>query len=456
MNREARTGIAILLISLICPCLALAQIEIQKDQSLQVGKPCPDFVFNQVEYYFKEKVTLKDFRGKWLILDCWNSHCMACITSFPHVSEMQKEFEGKVQFLLIGYTGSLYNYEGKSDYSHIKVMYNRLMTKENLELAIVYDSLIFKQFDIGACPYIIIIDDQGIVRGLTTRLTSENLNELLEGKDPVLDKPYSPSQISKKESMYDRNTPLLIHGNLGNETDYLYRSVLTKWEENEPTESTTYFHRNKNLVQFLCMSVFDLYQVAYGDTIPPRPEMGKPTAYGKNWYGPVLEIKDSTVFITNWNKKTGYYNYSLCVPTGKINTLDLQKIMQRDLMSYFGYSVKVEKRIMPCWNLVVNEDSKEGLKTERGPYALKGDFVNGFSLQNAPVSMLIFALEAMNKTNIPYIDRTGIIGNIDLNLSSGTYFQEDSREELRQNGFELIKDSTMMNVIVIRDPVSQN
>jgi hypothetical protein len=38
----------------------------------EVGKPCPDFTLNNVAYYSKKKVSLNDFKGKWLILDFWN------------------------------------------------------------------------------------------------------------------------------------------------------------------------------------------------------------------------------------------------------------------------------------------------------------------------------------------------------------------------------------------------
>ncbi len=33
----------------------------------EVGRPMPDFHFDDVQYYAKEKVTLADFKGQWLV-----------------------------------------------------------------------------------------------------------------------------------------------------------------------------------------------------------------------------------------------------------------------------------------------------------------------------------------------------------------------------------------------------
>jgi hypothetical protein len=52
----------------------------------EVGKPCPDFTLHNIEYYSKKEASVKDFRGKWLILDFWNKGCGACIASFPKIN----------------------------------------------------------------------------------------------------------------------------------------------------------------------------------------------------------------------------------------------------------------------------------------------------------------------------------------------------------------------------------
>src|ERR1700737_2636278 len=75
--------------------------------NLEVGKPCPNFVLHNIEYFPKTQASLKDFKGKWLVLDFWNRYCASCVNSFPKTNDMQKEFYNNVQFIYVGYNGSL-------------------------------------------------------------------------------------------------------------------------------------------------------------------------------------------------------------------------------------------------------------------------------------------------------------------------------------------------------------
>ena|SRR5450631_146523 len=454
INLLARIGMAILLMIAVLSKMSAQSGVQKKEELLKVGKPCPDFTLDHVEYYPKKSVSLKDFRGKWLILDCWTSRCMACISSFPHTNQMQKEFAGKVQYLLVGNIAAFHDLNERSDDQHIRSLYNKLRVKEQLELSIAFDSVFFKQFDIGACPYMIIIDEKGIVRGLTTMLNSDQLNDLLMGGTPVLNKPYNLSQFEQIENSYDQLTPLLVHGNGGDETDFIYRSVLTRYKSSQPVMAAYYFYRINNLAQFTGMSLPFLYQAAFGDTTLADLDFNIKPA-DKFWNRPVLETRDSLLFKKSILDTNALYNYSQVVPAGKATSLNMQKNMQRDLTNYFGYKVTVEKRQMPCWNLIANQGAKEKLKTKGSPYAMEGDYVNGFTLTNAPVSSLIGALWTMNQLGPPYIDLTGICGNIDIRMNHGTYFHSETLDELRKYGLDLVKDSIRMKVIVIRDPSDQ-
>ena len=39
-----------------------------------VGKPCPDFTLNNLVNSKKPSLSLKDFKGKWLMIDIWDSN----------------------------------------------------------------------------------------------------------------------------------------------------------------------------------------------------------------------------------------------------------------------------------------------------------------------------------------------------------------------------------------------
>lgn len=164
------------------------------DSLLVVGKPLPRFTLNEVKYFKKKKVTLDDFKGNWLILDCWNRYCSICLKKMPHIDSLQKEFKNQgVQFLLIGYTGS--QYSKRTDEHLIKNLYERNRKEIGLNLSIAYDSLLFHQYRIGPCPYIIIVDPNGIVRGLTNNITAFQLKDLMLGKQVELNRVYTRKSV---------------------------------------------------------------------------------------------------------------------------------------------------------------------------------------------------------------------------------------------------------------------
>ena len=132
----------------------------------EVGKPMPNELIHNIHYFKKKQASIEDFKGKWLILDFWNTGCTACVASFPHVNEEMKEFKDKISFMLIGRQ----DIENK-----IPAMYERFRQKERLEMPCAYDSIICKRFNIWAGPTIIIIDPKGIVRGYTYSLTERQI-----------------------------------------------------------------------------------------------------------------------------------------------------------------------------------------------------------------------------------------------------------------------------------------
>jgi len=173
----------VLLIAVFCFDRAFSQ---DPNAYPKIGKPCPDFHFKDVEHYSKKSISLKDFKGQWLMLDFWNRYCSVCLGRMPGTDSLHKKFSKRVSFILVGYTGSRYTH--RSDDKPIHELYGKLRERLHIDLPIAYDSLLFHRFDIGACPYIVIIDPKGIVRGITTQLTKQNIKDLLSNKIPELDK----------------------------------------------------------------------------------------------------------------------------------------------------------------------------------------------------------------------------------------------------------------------------
>lgn len=152
----------------------------------EVGDKCPNIVFSDLRNYKGKSVSIDDFKGKWLVLDCWNRYCSVCVSGLPRIDSLQRELKDSVQFMLVGYTGSQYMPWRGPDKTQIKNLYERIQKRQNLKAPIAFDSVLFKTFNIGGCPFVIVVSPEGIIKGLTTKLTRSDMDDFLAGRSPIL------------------------------------------------------------------------------------------------------------------------------------------------------------------------------------------------------------------------------------------------------------------------------
>lgn len=90
--------------SIIYPLLQARnmQLEQQKEEdrkreALESGNiPAPQF---SLENTYGKKVSLSDFKGKWVILDFWGSWCIWCIKGFPELKEAYQKYAGTLEVI---------------------------------------------------------------------------------------------------------------------------------------------------------------------------------------------------------------------------------------------------------------------------------------------------------------------------------------------------------------------
>ncbi|MEJ0082014.1 MAG: hypothetical protein WDM78_13945 [Puia sp.] len=141
--------------------------------------------------------------------------------------------------------------------------------------------------------------------------------------------------------------------------------------------------------------------------------------YGKFWQAPILNIKDSSLFYFDGVSWRYMYNYSLIVPLEKATDEILEKIMKQDLKNYFGYDVVLKKKKMPYWRGRCCEFGKNEFKNKGATPNLEHNIESsesGIRIINQPLYLLIFRLYALNQNEPPFLDETGIKGNIDIQL----------------------------------------
>lgn len=322
----------------------------------EVGKPCPDAALTDIRYFNKKKARIKDFRGKWLILDFWNRTCGACIASFPHMSELQKELGDKVQVMMVAI---------QDPDKQVDQIYSKYRAKQKLLMPCDFDSALANRFDILTTPYSILIDDKGFVRAITTTIHTKEMKAFLAGENPTLTKVYrmhedEPNTESvNKVTAFDPARPLMINGNGAADTNFLYRSVLSAWAPNtrfRPIVSVEAGMRELGGKGFQALGVrlTDLFFYAYLGLSGPSDRV----AFHDK---PVLEVKDTTLFAAE-TKNRFCYALNLASKTDIGRVLE---IMQGELKNYFGYEASIETRRLPCLKLVAQPGAAEKLKIGR-------------------------------------------------------------------------------------------
>jgi len=419
----------------------------------EVGKPMPDFTLNNITYYKTKRVSLKDFKGKWLFLDFWFSHCAACIQSFSKVNDLHKQFRNELNWIMVGLNDVKTN-------KGIQTLYEKFRAKQKLEMPSAYDSILADKWGIHSMPHIIIIDPLGIVRFISggQDITAQKIRDLVNGKNV--------SFYPKDRERTEFDAKKLMNTTNNNEADdkLLYRSILTKWFGNERQMAGYELDRYVKLPpqywkdgwSAAMVPLYALYNFAY---------LGKwdwdytdTLLTGKYLPRPVLEIKDSSLFQFDYTVDVGKgtYNYNLTIPASEVTKNNLMSLMQKDLKTVFKYEVSIESRVTPVWKLVANPGAIERLKTKGNKkFTTPGTHAAGFTLTNWPSEILIeelgFYLKERYRGEL-FVDDTGLTGNIDFTIEADMTNLEDIRKELQRQGMDLVKGEKVMKALIIRDP----
>lgn len=420
-----------IIISIFLLTVRVASAQPEQDYPV-VGEQIPNFKLTNVHYYSQKTFDPQEVKGKWIILDFWSKGCVACVQSFPKVNELQDEFKDDIQFLLIG-KNDKYN-------RNIEQVFEKYRKKLGLNLAIAYDSAIFKQFRIQGVPYVVVIDPEKKVYAITGSqfFTPEKIKALFDKGKPLAISPGSTGRWKHLLSETEIES-----------SNFLYRSVLSPYGGEAMSGSFVIDqYASQGYHQVVRANLFQLYKIAwFGMGYWPGGDF-----YNSHWQDPVLEIMDSSAFQFNYDTYEGFYNYSLTVPKAKATKAYLMEVMQRDLKNYFGYEVAIETRMMPYWKLTATENARKNLKTKSKIH--KGGFEPiGIDGERIMVENILNEIERYNSDeHFPFIDETNIKGLIDISFSAVMTDMEDVSKALKKHGLILEKSKKEFKVLVIRDP----
>lgn len=453
--------------------------------------------FNQFQ---KGKVYVVEFGATW---------CVPCKALIPQLSLLSEHYGKEIQVLSVFVMENYSGLNSSNSVSYITRVENFVRehnAEMNYSIAIdgpkgYMEKNWLKANNIEGVPAIFVIDrdskivwkgvDPNELNKVVSFVTSKNYN--------IKDFQKFLGQRSQEGKFdYDHTQLLLQNGNGGADKDFAFRSVLVRssgrligpqydWVSNfewvRGTEIAQTTLHNAGRIQLINRSIAELYFIAYADTFANNvsfrnihweyPDTTKSPhlrdSYGRTWFEPLLQVSDNRPFKVSPNSSENRYHYSLKINVDSFPSAKwMQRIMQNDLDSYFGFTVLVENRLMPCWKLVIVDSTRVGerlLSKVQGQKLDVRDDQSPFLFRNAITRDIInylgstFGYKRLDRGKLkpedqaPFIDCTGISAQIDFICDRGWSFKE-ATDYFRDLGLDVIKSKQEMKVIVIRDPIS--
>lgn len=374
----------------------------------------------------------RDYRGKWLVLDFWSKTCVACIAAFPKMDSLRQQYQGRINFLLIGLNDRRYN-------QGIEAIYHKTAKALGLQLDHAFDSTLVASYQIRSFPNVVLVDPKGMVRAvtLTSELNPANLDQLL-AFDQVAQFALHPSASATKP---ENRSNLVAEGPLA------HHSSLAHWQARDYVMNETNLEKfRKGSFSTRSNSLESLFQLAYLGISKWSPKDSISRTHSPQ---PLIEVADKTPFITHFEREIGFYNYRIQMDS-LAGREQLMMALQQDLKAWFGMRAYFRERETAVYLLRVTDPKRVSkLKSSAGRPNFKGDH-GGYILKGADMAALLQKIGYYHPKAI-LIDETKLDFPIDLEINAPMLSLEEINAELQRQGLILERSRKPMKFLVITD-----
>jgi uncharacterized protein (TIGR03435 family) len=408
-------------------------------QEYAVGQPMPPTVFNDVLNYKDTRIDLSKLKGKTVILDFWGTRCSNCIKALPHLDSLQRKFSDRLQVIMVD----------PEDHKTIQKFFDdrKKLKPKNLPLA-TGNRKLFETFAVDALPFSVWIDSKGTIRNVTEgyKLTEQTLLAFINGEPLTIKQAPSKNVKHYKSAIMDSIRPFIQ-----------YCSYISKWNESlRPGQTNLMPDGNKILISSWGYSISDLYIKAYS-------EAGK---YRINRANIIIDLEDPYKYklpataeeAEDWMNNFAY-TYELTAPAEKKD--EMYDYMRQDLDRFFGLSFKKEKRKVKAAVLSLAPGADKMKSKGGAPRSTlfvttvgKANTDSIRCLVNKSFQDLASFVQGLAEyeAKVPFVDRTGYVGNIDICLSENSmepFNFEQMSKELAVYGLKLSLEETELEIYVL-------
>jgi len=446
-------------------------------KALKIGDKVPNIPF---EFFDADSIILKgqlsDYKGKLVILDFWASWCWSCLSKFPYMDTLQREFGDKIKVIMV-------NSKMKDGANGLKYIMKEKAEKEwpyGFSVAL-NDTIADAFFPSRFIPHYVWIGPAGRVVAITgsKEVTKDNIRKILNDENV---------NISLKKDLLPGILPSSVDININNE---LFSYCL--------------FKKGKiNFVENEGVSVADFIKVINdeGKMIPcgyrmrniPLVEMYKiaiePASYTLFGFGrwpdnrTILDVDDTSKLSYYYNVDTsrpgfyyeyGYYNlttknenfytYEMILPEkDRDSSNKIYNCILNDLNKYSGYNGKIEKRKVKCLILQEVKGKKMMGFKKRDIYGGQHGSIEGNHKQYFTNSTFAWAFSFLNRNRnivLPVICEVDVQSAdaidlvVDLRKLSASSYVNYLNDLLKGYNLELKEGIRELDMLVIGDNLLQ-
>ena len=331
-------------------------------QSLKIGDKAPPI---EAYKWLKGKQINEFEKGQVYVVEMGATWCKPCAAAIPELSRLAKKYEGKAQVVSLFVQEVNYEPEGVTNPKYVdKVIAYVKKQGKKMQYNIAVDdpekhierSWIDAMGRGRGVPQTFIINKEGEIAahfsGFNGEIVDNTIQSILNDSFTIKGQKLLEKKKNASKATYDHYKSLFVDNNGGDGSDFVFRSILTRYKGNmskvppympyvrswhgvnKDSSSRAYekLHVLQGRIQTVATPLSLLYYIAYADTLwnmvehryaitneyldyDSLPYLRK--SYGKYWHEPILEVSDKKAFETNRRSPENKWNYALNVPDKK-------------------------------------------------------------------------------------------------------------------------------------------